>query len=695
MRKVMKGLAFVVSTVFACSARAADVSRPSQATTGNDPPAAISDSNARGFNTTGSGVSQGLTDSSDPQAITILLSEQQRATLRDGRDKGHLPPGARKALDSLLKSPNASAFERQMEQGSVNYARPSGFDGRASFNEIGKSSLQRERSIPSGAASGRDFQSSQGRRNPVQRAQRDAPRLNHASPRDLGESMSPLEAGSRRAMRRAGGSREFRSLRDQPADFDPKPNLFAAEPRRAYRESERRARARLEKGRSQAAYSALAQSQIGLGNFKEARAAADRALAVNPKDSDALALRAIASEGLGDEAAKLASLEEAARLNPRRFSKLLEQARGGQTLFDPSAADSWGLLGALAETPERGPLPGRQAVGLLLGALVLAIPLIAGASAYRRLSPEAKRKTLGRWTKWVKGSATPKLTAPVRRPDGPSIVTLEPGLRVADKYKLIRRIGVDGTVQVWKALDKVLDRPVLMKQLYERRIDSGEWELRLSEAKTAATLHHPNIVDLYEILDMPIGLFVVYEYPSGKTLRDVIDEVGSLPLLQALDILIPVCRGLQHAHHRGVVHGALSPDRIVLTRQGYVKVTDFVLARTTGSDAGACVAPEAKRGEPTRASDIYSLGACLHEALTGKKPGEPGDETPDPRAESLLARALDLDGRTRIQSARVFQQELEELRLLLKKDSAAPSPRRPDDDQDQDDRGYTRGSAAS
>ncbi|PCI38796.1 MAG: hypothetical protein COB53_04255 [Elusimicrobia bacterium] len=597
-------------------------------------------------------------DSSNPDETKLLISEEQRRLIKKGRDDQYMPPEGKKVLDAILQAPNHSAFEREKVVGEVSYQQPSGWDG--------KSSLQRSR----------PDKNKEDLRSRYENSKRIS---------EIGEPMSALEAGARTGSRRAlGGSPEdqkFSSLRDGA------PVMVPTEKKIAYRNSERKARKRLLEGEGSDALSALARSQIGQGKFTDARDAADKALGINPENAEAYALRAIASEALGDEQSKMAALRQAARINPTRFEGLLKEAQRGMRLFDPSTADSWHLLDALAEeqTPSTG--PSRKNVALfILALLVFGIPLGAGMALYRRLSPEQQRKAVSWWRTASRGQVLPQIGTSsidrIRKPEGASIVSLEPGLRIADKYKLVRRLGVDGTVEVWKAHDTVLDRPVLMKRLYESRTNSEEWNRRLADSKKAAALHHPNITDLYEILDMPIGLYVVYEYPSGKTVRDVIDGVGPIPLLQAIDILIPVCRALQHAHHREIVHGGLSPERIVLTRQGYIKVTDFVVARTTASGAEAYVAPEAKRGDPTRASDIYSLGACLHELLTGATPGLEGEAQPDPRAEELLGRALDLDERTRIQSARVFQKELEALKGAIK-------PEASDSDQDDGSRSET------
>ena len=644
-----------------------------------------------GFNTGGSGMSQGERehDSSNPSDTKLLISDEQRQMSQEGRDTYKLPAVAVEKLDAILQAPNHSAFDREEIMGQVSYQQqPSGWDGRVKSNPQGKSSLgHTEGGSPN--ADGRTFRSATGSKTAVKRQKRTETK----KPRNLNAPMSALEADSRRMLKRPrlgrpGAPGQYRSLRDEA------PAMMPTERSMGFRDSEKRARKRLLDGEAPGAYSEIARSKIGQGRFDDAREAADKALDANPNDADAYALRAIASEQLGDETAKLAALEEAARLNPKRFGTLLKQARSGVTLFDPSAADSWHLLEALShDEGEKSEISGKTIALILLGIIVFGLPLGAGITLYRRLSPEQQRRAVSWWRAASRGQVLPTVKtateSPVRKPDGASIVQLEPGLRIADKYKLVRRLGVDGTVEVWKALDCVLDRPVLLKRLYESHAESDEWQRRLNEAKQAAALHHPNVADLYEILDMPIGLFVVYEYPSGKTLRDIIDQFGPIPLLQAIDILIPVCRALQHAHHREIVHGALSPERVVLTRQGYIKVTDFILARTTASGGEAYVAPEAKRGDPTRASDIYSLGACLHELLTGAVPGLDGEEEPDARAEELLGRTLDLDGRTRIQSARVFQKELETLRTSLKKESgsqAGSSPREPvTPDTDQDD----------
>ncbi|MDE2292206.1 MAG: serine/threonine protein kinase, partial [Elusimicrobia bacterium] len=305
--------------------------------------------------------------------------------------------------------------------------------------------------------------------------------------------------------------------------------------------------------------------------------------------------------------------------------------------------------------------------------LILAGAVAAGAysgwTLWKDLPAETRRGVEGAVRRAATGEALPAVSQQLRASTpmpSPAGKSLKPGDRVGS-YEISRVVGRDGTVAVWKGRDTALERDVLIKRLYAGR-DSGELALRRADARTAAPLHHPNIAELFDILELPEGLFAVYEYASGKPLRAVLEEKGSLSLRQARDVLVPVCRALEHAHHRGVVHGGLSPERVVLTRSGYIKVTDFVLARTTAAGGEAYAAPEVKRGVPTKSSDVYALGVMLHEILAGFRPGE-GEWEPPPMMADLLERSLDLDARTRLESAISF------MTLLQRADVTTQPPR--------------------
>lgn len=408
----------------------------------------------------------------------------------------------------------------------------------------------------------------------------------------------------------------------------------------------------------------LAVSELAAGRYPESVELADRAVAQNPSNADAYMLRAMAKEAMGDRQGKIEDARQAARLDPGRHGTRAAAAEAGAKLFDPASAESWGLLGKMAEPP---PAETGFPWALLLG-LVVAIAAAGGAIGAKVIWADLPAESRQRLVEFLRPSERGRRPPPTGSGMGTGTATpmpqrifspLRPGGRLGSKYELIRALGRDGTVEVWKAHDTLLDRDVLLKRLYVGR-DSGELDLRRQESKQAATLHHPNIAELFEIAELPEGLFAVYEYASGKSLASIMKAKGSLSLRQARDVLVPVCRALEHAHRRGVIHGGLSPERIMLTRQGYVKVMDFVLARTMTGGGSEYAAPEIKRGAPTPASDVYAAGMILHEMLAGSLPGE-GSWEPAGLVATLLEKSLDLDVRTRLASAREM---LEELRRL-------------------------------
>lgn len=451
-----------------------------------------------------------------------------------------------------------------------------------------------------------------------------------------------------------------------PALFDPPASRKALFDRHALRARERLSESPEDPG----ALEALAGAELAEGRFAEAETAATRALAADPSNADAYMLRAMAREAQGNLRGAVEDARQAARIDPTRHGSRAAAAEAGARLFDPGSAESWGMLEKMSAPPETGR---RFPWGLLL-ALFAAAAAAGGAYAakviWADLPPESRARVAGLLAPGGRAPAGAALSAATPLPQK-SGAPLRPGGRLGAKYELIGGLGRDGTVEMWKARDTLLDRDVLLKRLYVGR-DSGELDLRRQEARQAATLHHPNIAELFEIAELPEGLFAVYEYASGKSLRQILAEKKSLSLRQARDVLVPVCRALEHAHRRGVVHGGLAPERIVLTRQGYVKVMDFVLARTMTAGGSEYSAPETKRGAPTPASDVYAAGMVLHEMLAGSLPGEGGWEPAGPVA-ALLEKSLDLDARTRLGSAREM---LEALRSLPA-DTLPPRPLTP------------------
>lgn len=187
--------------------------------------------------------------------------------------------------------------------------------------------------------------------------------------------------------------------------------------------------------------------------------------------------------------------------------------------------------------------------------------------------------------------------------------------------------------EVFLAHDEVLGRDVAIKVLARHLAEQPDAVERFDrEARSAASLSHPNIVPVHDRGATDDGThYIAMEYVSGGTLKDMIDREGPLPPEKAVSITLQVSRALRAAHERGVIHRDIKPQNILLTQSGEVKVTDFGIARAaslttltgTGLIMGTAhyISPEQATGEPAGPrSDLYSLGIVLYEMLTGEVP---------------------------------------------------------------------------
>jgi len=149
-------------------------------------------------------------------------------------------------------------------------------------------------------------------------------------------------------------------------------------------------------------------------------------------------------------------------------------------------------------------------------------------------------------------------------------------------YEIIRPIGAGGMGEVFVARDPKLGRKVAIKLLPSRLAGDRDTLSRFTqEARSASALNHPNIVTIHEVGATEDAPFIVMEYIDGRDLRTLIGE-GPLPVRQVLDIATQIADGLAAAHERGIVHRDLKPENIMLTRDGYVKILDFGLAKVIG-----------------------------------------------------------------------------------------------------------------
>jgi serine/threonine protein kinase len=208
---------------------------------------------------------------------------------------------------------------------------------------------------------------------------------------------------------------------------------------------------------------------------------------------------------------------------------------------------------------------------------------------------------------------------------------------IGGRYALERRLGAGGMSTVFLARDAVLERKVAVKLLAEHLSDDEDFVARFRrEALAAARLQHPNIVQVFDSgEDEPSGRhFIVMEYVNGPSCADLLRSQRQLGVEQTVEIVRGSCHGLDYAHRAGVIHRDVKPGNLLVSDEsGTVKLADFGIAKAAeqtritqvGAVLGtaAYLSPEQATGEEAEApSDIYSLGVCAYQFLTGRLPHE-------------------------------------------------------------------------
>jgi serine/threonine-protein kinase len=205
---------------------------------------------------------------------------------------------------------------------------------------------------------------------------------------------------------------------------------------------------------------------------------------------------------------------------------------------------------------------------------------------------------------------------------------------ILDRYRLVERLAVGGSAEVWRAHDEQLDRPVAVKRLHPHLLpDAASRQRLVGEARAAARLGHPAIVGIYDVDATGESAAIVMELVAGESLAARIERDGPLPEREAVAITADVADALFHAHQQGVVHRDVKPGNVLLGTDGRTRLVDFGIAHSlaasterltmTGTVIGTlrAMAPEQLAGGPiTPRTDLYGLGAVLHEALTGRPP---------------------------------------------------------------------------
>lgn len=293
---------------------------------------------------------------------------------------------------------------------------------------------------------------------------------------------------------------------------------------------------------------------------------------------------------------------------------------------------------------------------------------ISGTSGSAASSPRATPPSAG-------VSRPPTSSTPL--PDG----TYEPGMLVADRYRVVAMLGKGGMGEVYRADDLKLGQSVALKFLPEGMTHNADSRARFhNEVRTAREIAHPNVCRVYDIGDVDGRAYLTMEYIDGEDLSSLLRRIGRLPEEKAVEIARQLCAGLGALHDRGVLHRDLKPANVMIDGRGRVRITDFGLSgiatEFVGAEARAgtpaYMAPEQLAGERAdERSDIYALGLILYEVFTGKRafeadsiadlsrlqrettPTSPSAILPDldPATERVLTRCLEADPERRPPSA--------------------------------------------
>ena len=209
---------------------------------------------------------------------------------------------------------------------------------------------------------------------------------------------------------------------------------------------------------------------------------------------------------------------------------------------------------------------------------------------------------------------------------------LNPGTYLQGRYEILEKIGSGGMSVVYKAKCHTLNRLVAIKVLKEEFASDENFVSKFKmEAQAAARLSHPNIVNVYDVVDEENLHYIVMELIEGITLKSYIEKKELLDSKEAIGIAIQVAQGIAAAHEQHI-----KPQNMIISKDGKVKVADFGIARAVSSqtvNSSAAVgsvhyiSPEqARGGYCDERSDIYSFGITLYEMVTGRVPFE-GDNT--------------------------------------------------------------------
>lgn len=266
-------------------------------------------------------------------------------------------------------------------------------------------------------------------------------------------------------------------------------------------------------------------------------------------------------------------------------------------------------------------------------------------------------------------------------PKRDSMMPLQKGAVLNEKYTTLDYLGMGGQGTAYLAKDSTGTQVVLKEFILPIFVDASIRRQALksfeNESRILKSLHHPNVVKLLDFFVADQRGYIVLEYVDGPSLKKLVEQKGALSESEAVGFAIQVCEALEHLHNQSppVVHRDVTPDNLIVSSRGTIKLVDFNVAHQSANPAAtsvvgkqAYIPPEQFRGTPTIQSDIYAAGGTLFFLLTGQEPdaitvSHPRHLVPSlsERIDEIVAKATALETKRRYTSAALLKQDLAQL----------------------------------